>query len=132
MVLSQASIESEYQALANGAAKISWLQSLFQELHVRLSSPLILWCNNMSAGSLAANPNFHARTKHIEIDVHFVREKVLQEQLEVCYVPSSDQVADILTKVLLTTCFLHLRDKLNVQAPPFCLRGNVGVNDRIS
>ena len=86
----------------------------------------------MSAGSLAANPNFHARTKHIEIDVHFVREKVLQEQLEVCYVPSSDQVADILTKVLLTTCFLHLRDKLNVQAPPFWLRGNVGVNDRIS
>ena len=120
MVLSQASIESEYQALVNGAAKISWLQSLFQELHVPLSSPLILWCNNMSAGSLAANPNFHARTKHIEIDVHFVHEKVLQEQLEVCCVPSSDQAADILTKVLLTACFLHLRDKLNVQAPPFC------------
>ena len=57
---------------------------------------------------------------NIEIDVHFVREKVLQEQLEVCCVPSSDQAADILPKVFLTACVLHLRDKLNVQAPPFC------------
>ena len=54
---------------------------------------------NVSAGHLAANPIFHARTKHIEIDVHFIRDKVLEKTLEVRFVPSSGQVADILTKV---------------------------------
>ena len=54
----------------------------------------------MSAGSLAANPVCHARTKHLEIDLHFVRDKVLQQDLEVRYVPSCDQLADCLTKAL--------------------------------
>ena len=54
----------------------------------------------MSAGALATNPVYHARTKHIEIDIHFVRDKVLQRELEVRYVPSCDQVADCLTKAL--------------------------------
>ena len=93
------------------------------ELGATFPSPPILWCDNMSARSLAANPMFHAHTKHIEIDMHLVRDKVLQKTLEVRNVPSLDQLAHILTKVLSTTRFLHLCDKLNVRPPPFCLRG---------
>lgn len=68
----------------------------------------------MSASSLASNPTFHSLTKHIKIDVHFVRDRVVSKKLGVCYVPSSSQIADILTKVLSTSRFFHLRDKLNV------------------
>ena len=67
---------------------------------------------------------FHARTKHIKIDVYFVRDKVLQKSLDVQYVPSSYHIVYVLTKVLPTTRFLHLRDNLNVHSPPFRLRGN--------
>ena len=128
-MVARSSTKSEYLALANAAAEISWLQSLLGELGVTFTSPPVLWCDNMSAGSLAANPVFHARTKHIEIDVHFVCDKVLQKSLEVRYVPSSDQPADILTKVLSTARFLHLRDTLNVRPPPFRLRGDVSECD---
>lgn len=91
--------------------------------------PPILWCDNLSARSLASDPVFHARTKHIEIDVHFVRDKVLQQMLQVNFVPSTDQVADILTKVLPTACFLVLRDKLNLKPSLSSLRGYVRVTD---
>ncbi|KAL6344248.1 hypothetical protein AAG906_035473 [Vitis piasezkii] len=72
---------------------------------------------------LAANPVLHSRAKHVEIDYHFVRERVLQKTLDVRFLPSEDQVADILTKALSTQRFLHLRSKLTVLSRPVCLRG---------
>lgn len=78
----------------------------------------ILWCNNMSAISLATNPVFHARTKHVEVDFHFVREKIGLKQLQVRHVPSDFLVADILTKPLTVARFLLLRDKLKLSIPP--------------
>nr|XP_048327619.1 uncharacterized protein LOC125421859 [Ziziphus jujuba var. spinosa] len=108
-------------------AEISWLQQLLMELNFSLPTIPILWCDNMGAGCLAANPVFHNRTKHIEVDVHFVHDKVLQRTLEVRYVPTVAQTADIFTKVLSTARFKHLRDKLNVVFPPFRLRGDDSV-----
>jgi hypothetical protein len=58
----------------------------------------VLWCDNLGATYLTANPVFHARTKHIEVDFHFVREKVAQGALDVRFVSSADQVADAFTK----------------------------------
>ena len=70
---------------------------------------------------------FHSRTKHIEIDVHFIRDKVLAGDLKICYVPSEDQIADILTKPLSSPQFNYLRDKLNVFPCPLSLRGAVKI-----
>lgn len=66
----------------------------------------------LGATSLASNPIFHARKKHIEIDVHFIRDKVLAKELEIRFGPSEEQTADIFTKILSVPCFRFLRDKL--------------------
>lgn len=85
----------------------------------------ILWCDSMSAGALATNPVFHARTKHIEIDIHFVRDQVLRGALSIRYIPSSDQLADCLTKSLTHTQFYLLRSKLGIVELPVRLRGDI-------
>lgn len=79
----------------------------------------------MSAGALATNPVYHARTNHIELDIHFVRDKVLGKELEVRYVPSSYQIVDVLIKGLSHSRFIFLKDKLGVTTVPSGLRGSV-------
>lgn len=116
---------SEYWSLAILAAEVTWIISLLQEICFPVVQRLVLWCDNMSAGALASNPVFHARTKHIEINVHFVRDKLLSQEIRVGYVPSADQTTDILTKASRGTCFSVLRSKLGLCLPPSHLRGAV-------
>lgn len=123
-VVSRSSAESEYRALADTAADIMWLHSLLQELGIAHESPSLLWCDNVSAAALAANPVFHARTKHIEIDVHFIREKVLKKEIDVRFIPSEDQPADLFTKPLSSPRFQHLCSKLPL-GTPVRLKGGV-------
>ncbi|GKE24856.1 retrovirus-related pol polyprotein from transposon TNT 1-94 [Tanacetum coccineum] len=94
--------EAEYKALADTVAELTWLQALLNELKIRSSSTPILWCDNLGATYLSANPIFHARIKHVEIDYHFVREKVAQGDLQVQHISTYDQIADIFTKPLPT------------------------------
>ncbi|XP_062085399.1 uncharacterized mitochondrial protein AtMg00810-like [Humulus lupulus] len=124
-VVSRSSTESEYRALANGASEISWLQSLLAELGFPLWVPPMLHCDNMRTLHLASNPVLHARTKHVEIDYHFVRERVKSGHLQLCFTPSDNQVADCLTKPLVASRFQELRTKLTVLPSPVCLRGVV-------
>ncbi|KAK9073638.1 hypothetical protein SSX86_007962 [Deinandra increscens subsp. villosa] len=117
-IVSRSSTESEYKAMADTVAELTWLQSLMRELGVITRSTPILWCDNLGATYLSENPVFHARTKHIEVDFHFVREKVARRQLSVQFISTHDQVADIFTKPLATDRFVFLRSKLKVVNQP--------------
>lgn len=105
-LVSRSGTEAEYWSLALLVAEITWISSLLAELHFPLSKPPVAWCDNLSTVLLSANPIQHARTKHLELDLYFVREKVLHGQLVVKHVPSSAQLADILTKA-------HLQQKVS-------------------
>ncbi|KAK2988806.1 hypothetical protein RJ640_004108 [Escallonia rubra] len=110
--------ESEYRAVANATTELLWLKSLLRELGISLSRPPTLWCDNLGATYLSANPIFHARTKHIEVDFHYVRDQVSQRLLHIRFISTHDQIADIFTKALSTTRFIKLRDKLQVSKNP--------------
>jgi hypothetical protein len=112
--VSLSSTESEYKALANATAELIWIQALLGELRVIQKYPPVLWCDNIGATYLSANPVFHARTKHIEIDFHFVRERVAQKLLEIRFISSKDQLADIFTKPLSLPLFASCRHNLNL------------------
>jgi EAL domain-containing protein (putative c-di-GMP-specific phosphodiesterase class I) len=101
--------------MANTAAEIIWLESLLKELGIHSSQPSRLWCDNLGATYLSANLVFHARVEHIEIDFHFVRERVTRKQLQVRFISSKDQLADGFTKALPTSKFEAFRDNLNLQ-----------------
>ena len=96
---------------------------MFKDLSLFLHS-LTIWCDNMSTIALASNPVFHARTKHVEVDYHYVREKVVRKELQVQFVSTTDQVADIFTKGLSSTRFHFLVNKLPVLPRPVSLRGS--------
>jgi histone deacetylase 1/2 len=112
-LVARSSTEAEYRSLANTAAELLWIQSLLTELHIPFQSPRI-YCDNMSTVALTHNPILHTRTKHMEMDIFFVREKVLNKSLTVLHVPSLIQRADILTKPLSSERFHDLKAKLNV------------------
>jgi hypothetical protein len=78
----------------NATAEVIWMETLLKELGIKLSGAPYLWCDNMGATYLSANPVFHTRTKHIEIDFQFVREKVAKRLLDIRFISSRDQVAD--------------------------------------
>uniref|UniRef100_A0A2N9J9Y4 Integrase catalytic domain-containing protein n=1 Tax=Fagus sylvatica TaxID=28930 RepID=A0A2N9J9Y4_FAGSY len=124
-VVARSSTEAEYRAMAITTADLYWIRMLLKDLHVPLSSPPVLWCDNAGALALASNPVFHARTKHIEIDYHFIREKVVNRDMSLRFISTGDQRADIFTKGLPTPRFQLLRDKLLVSSCPVSLRGAV-------
>lgn len=93
-------MESEYKSLANTTAEIMWVSSLLCELGFPPVVLAIMWCDNTGAIYLSANPVFHARTKHIELDYHFVREQIKLGKLSIRFISSADQIADIMTKPL--------------------------------
>jgi len=114
--VSRSSTEAEYKALANATAKIMWIQTLLQELGVPSPRAARLWCDNLGAKYLSANPVFHARTKHIEVDYHFVREHVSKKLLEIEYIASGDQIADGFTKPLTVRHMELFKNNLNLSS----------------
>ncbi|WVZ93845.1 hypothetical protein U9M48_039799 [Paspalum notatum var. saurae] len=85
--VSRSSAEAEYRAVAHVVAESCWLRQLLAELHVSIASATIVYCDNVSAVYMTGNPVHHRRTKHIEIDIHFVREKIALGQVRCCTSP---------------------------------------------
>ena len=99
-----------------------------KDLGIYLPVPPKLWCDNVSALAIASNPVFHARTKHIEVDYHFVREKDLRRDLQIKYIATGDQLANVFTKSLSISRFGFLHSKIMVSIDPMVLRGDVKVS----
>ncbi|KAH9705793.1 retrovirus-related pol polyprotein from transposon RE1 [Citrus sinensis] len=117
-VVSQSSTELEYRALALTTSEVLWISYLLQELRVQLTNTPVLYCDNKSAEALASNPKYHSRTKHIELDIYFVREHIAKKEFVVEHVSSSNQLANVLTKPLGFDHFAYMRAKLNVCPRP--------------
>jgi len=120
-IVSRSSTEAENRSLSLTASELFWLRMLMRELHIALPCPPTIWCDNSGALALASNPVFHARTKHIEVDIHFIREKVTNRDIQLRYLSTIEQVADIFTKGHTADRFCYVRDKLRV-VPPLSLR----------
>ena len=120
--VSWSSTETEYRVLASTALKLCWICMLLRDLGIFLPQPPLLWCDNVSALAIASNPVFHAWTKHIRVDYHFIREKVLRRVLLVKFITTHDQLADIFTEGLPSPKFHWLSSKLMWKFP-FRLRG---------
>lgn len=121
--VSRSSSEAEYKGVANTVAELCWLRNLMLELHCNITKASIVYCDNISSVYLASNPVKHQRTKHIELDIHFVREKVAIGEVKVIHVPSSLQYADIFTKGLPTSLFNEFRSSLTVRNPDASTEG---------
>jgi hypothetical protein len=95
-------------------AKACWLQQLLQELHVPLMKSALIYCGNVNSFYLSTNPIQHQRMKHVEIELHFVRERMAIGDVCVLHVSITSQLADIFTKGLPTSVFLEFWPNLNI------------------
>jgi hypothetical protein len=119
-VVARSTAEAEYRAMALSVAELLWLRALLVELKMDQGGKMKLWCDSKSAISIANNPVQHDRTKNVEIDRFFIKEKLDNRLLELRYVATSEQVADCLTKGLSSLDLSRFCDK-NI------LRGSAGI-----
>jgi hypothetical protein len=100
--------------MANATAEIIWVQALLREVGVSLHASPCLWCNNLGTTYLSANPVFHARTKHIEINFHFMRDRVASKEIAIKFISSKDQLADGFRKALPVKTFDEFKHNLDL------------------
>jgi hypothetical protein len=118
--VSRSSAEAELRALVLGICEALWLKKVLTELQQPSQQPITLYCDNNSALCMAEDPIHHDKTKHVDIDRHFLKEKIDAKVIQLQYVPSADQNADILTKAIPPLMFSRLSSKLgciNIYSP---------------
>lgn len=119
--VARSSTEAEYRVVANTACEIRWVCSLLSELRIKLPHTPVIYCDNVGATYLCANPVFHTRMKHVALYYHFIRDNVQPGALRVSHVFTHDQLADALTKALPRGRFHELMSKIGVsKAPQSC------------
>jgi hypothetical protein len=107
-------VEAEYHAVANGVAEACWLCQLLRELHSPFSQSTLVYYDNINAVYLSTNPVQHQCTKHVEIDLLFVREHIAIGDVRVLHVPTTSQLVDIFTKGLPSSVFSEFWFSLNI------------------
>eukprot|EP00253_Pinus_taeda_P025522 PITA_25522 len=112
--------EAEYVATASCCTQLLWMMHTLQDFQITCTPPISILCDNTSAISISKNPVMHSKTKHIPIKYHFLQEQVLEQKVNLEYVPSKEQVTDILTKPLPREAFEYLRQKLGVVDTSSC------------
>ncbi|KAJ4723310.1 Retrovirus-related Pol polyprotein from transposon TNT 1-94 [Melia azedarach] len=112
--LSRSSAKAEYRALAATTSELVWVHQLLQAFQVSLTGPTLVFCDNQAAVHIASNPIFHERTKHIEIDYHFVHDKIIDGFLKLLPIRTQHQLVDVFTKALSTASIFALLSKMAV------------------
>lgn len=115
-VVARSTAEAEYRAMALTSCEITWLSTLLKDTGLQNLPPTLLHCDNQAAIAIAANPVLHERTKHVEVDCHFIRDTIASGSIVTKHVPSHSQVADLLTKALSTKQHYYLLNKLGAAA----------------
>ncbi|CAL9023670.1 unnamed protein product [Prunus brigantina] len=114
-VVSQSSAEAEYRGMAHGVCELLWLRRLLRDLGFGPKKPMNLYCDNKAAIAIAHNPVQHDRTKHVEVDRNFIKEKLDAEIVSFPFISSEYQLADVLTKAVSTSIFHNSLDKLGMR-----------------
>ena len=112
---SQSIAEAKYVTAAINCTNIIWITHLLKGMKEEINKPVLLYCDNRSAINISKNPVMHAKTKHIAIKYHYVRELVEDKQVKMEYINSKEQIADIFTKLLPKDAFKYLRVNLGVK-----------------
>lgn len=115
-VVARSTAEAEYRAMALTCCEVTWISALLKDMGLQDLPPTIIKSDNQAALSIAANPVLHERTKHIEIDCHFIRDKIVEGAVVTTHVPSHSQLADVLTKPIPVKQHNHLLRKIGVSA----------------
>jgi hypothetical protein len=119
------SMEAEYRGATIVACEVAWLQKLLSDLGHIVDAHVVICCDNINSILLANNPIYHARTKHIEVHHHFIREKIVAKEIDLIHVSTEDQVADIFTKALGTDKLKRFKKMFGVLELDLSLKGNV-------
>ena len=113
-VVARSSAEAEFRGMAQGICELLWIKSILKDLEIKYTDPINLYCDNKAAIQIAHNPVQHDRTKHVEVDRHFIKEKLDQKIICFPFVKSASQLADILTKAISNKDFYSMISKLGM------------------